>query len=118
MISAGELLTLMRGDTPHAVLDLRERGAFQRGHLFRAWSLPGGELVLRLGELVERPDTTIVVHCGGRTRSYLGAESVRRMRLPNPVVAVKNGTMGWELAGLELERGASRWAPDPSPASR
>ena len=80
--------------------------------------MPGGELVLRLGELVKRPDTTIVVHCGGRTRPYLGAESVRKMGLPNPVVAVKNGTMGWVLDGFELEAGASRWPPEPSPGGR
>src|SRR5258705_13885548 len=80
--------------------------------------MPGGELILRIGEVVERPDQTIVVHCGGRTRSYLGAESLRRMGLSNPIVAVKNGTMGWQLDGLELERGATRWPPAPSEKSR
>jgi len=40
------------------------------------------------------------------------------MRLANPVVALENGTMGWELAGLALERGAARWAPAPSARSR
>jgi rhodanese-related sulfurtransferase len=40
------------------------------------------------------------------------------MALPNPIVALENGTMGWELAGLELERGARRWAPPPSERSR
>ena len=40
------------------------------------------------------------------------------MGLPNPIVALENGTMGWELAGLTLERGASRWPPAPSPAGR
>jgi rhodanese-related sulfurtransferase len=83
-----------------------------------AISVPGGELVLRISDLVRRPDTTIVVHCGGRTRSYLGAESLRRMELPNPIVALENGTMGWTLAGFELERGASRAAPPVSARSR
>jgi len=100
------------------IVDARTPEEYARGCIPGAWSVPGGELVLRIADLVERPDTTIVVHCGGRTRSYLGAESLRRMGLPNPVVAVKNGTMGWELAALELERGAARWAPSPSPASR
>jgi rhodanese-related sulfurtransferase len=100
------------------IVDTRTPEEYARGCLPGAWSMPGGELVLRIGEVVKRPDTTIVVHCGGRTRSYLGAESVRKMGLPNPVVAVKNGTMGWELAGLTLERGASRWPPEPSPAGR
>src|SRR5215831_17242507 len=100
------------------IVDTRTPEEYARGCLPGAWSMPGGELVLRIGELVHRPDTTIVVHCGGRTRSYLGVESVRKMGLPNPVVAVKNGTMGWELAGLELERGAGRWPPAPSTAGR
>ncbi len=100
------------------IVDTRTPEEYARGSLPGAWSVPGGELVLRIADLIERPDTTIVVHCGGRTRSYLGAESLRRMGFPNPVVAVKNGTMGWELAGLQLERGAARWAPPPSPGSR
>src|SRR5439155_1012521 len=127
MLKPDALADLIASDTPHAVLDVRERGAFERGHVFRTttlprrpleFSVPGGELVLRIGELVERPETTIVVHCGGRTRSYIGAESLRRMRLPNPIVALENGTMGWELAGLTLERGANRTAPAPGSKSR
>jgi len=93
------------------IVDSRTPEEYARGCIPGAVSVPGGELVLRIGELVERPETTIVVHCGGRTRSYIGAESLRRMSLPNPVVALENGTMGWELAGLTLERGAARWAP-------
>ncbi|MEX2223010.1 MAG: rhodanese-like domain-containing protein [Candidatus Rokuibacteriota bacterium] len=100
------------------IVDTRTPEEYARGCLPGAFSMPGGELVLRIGELVARPDQTIVVHCGGRTRSYLGAESLRRMGLPNPIVAVKNGTMGWQLDGLELERGASRWPPAPSEKSR
>ena len=100
------------------IVDTRTPEEYSRGCLPGAWSMPGGELVLRIGELVERPEQTIVVHCGGRTRSYLGAESLRRMGLPNPIVAVKNGTMGWQLDGLELERGATRWPPAPSEKSR
>ena len=93
------------------IVDSRTPEEYARGCIPGAVSVPGGELVLRIGELVERPETTIVVHCGGRTRSYIGAESLRRMSLPNRVVALENGTMGWELAGLTLERGAARWAP-------
>ena len=99
-----------RGDDL-VIVDARTPEEYARGCIPGAISVPGGELVLRIGELVARPDTTIVVHCGGRTRSYIGAESLRRMRLPNPVVALENGTMGWDLAGLTLERGAARRAP-------
>jgi rhodanese-related sulfurtransferase len=100
------------------IVDSRTPEEYHRGCIPGAVSMPGAELALRIGELVKRPDQTIVVHCGGRTRSYLGAESLRRMGLPNPIIALENGTMGWQLAGLELERGAERWAPPPSDRSR
>jgi rhodanese-related sulfurtransferase len=108
---------IARGDDL-VIVDARTPEEYARGSVPGAWSVPGGELVLRIGELVRHPETTIVVHCGGRTRSYIGAESLRRMQLPNPVLALENGTMGWELAGLTLERGAARWAPAPTARSR
>jgi rhodanese-related sulfurtransferase len=117
-ITPRELSARMAEGRDMVIVDTRTPEEYHRGCLPGAWSMPGGELVLRIGELVKRPDQTIVVHCGGRTRSYLGAESLRRMGLPNPIVAVKNGTMGWQLDGLELERGATRWPPAPSERSR
>ncbi len=108
-IAAGEDLVIVDTRTPEE---------YARGCVPGAISVPGGELGLRIGELIRGPDTTIVVHCGGRTRSYVGAESLRRLGLPNPVVALENGTMGWELAGLALERGAARWGPALSDQGR
>jgi rhodanese-related sulfurtransferase len=35
----------------------------------------------------------------------MGAESLRQAGVPNRVVALRNGTMGWELAGLVCDRG-------------
>jgi len=100
------------------IVDSRTPEEYARGCIPGAWSVPGAELVLRITDLVPTPDIPIVVHCGGRTRSFIGAESLRRMALPNPVVALENGTMGWQLAGLEPERGASRWPPPVSAKSR
>jgi rhodanese-related sulfurtransferase len=108
-IRAGEAMVIVDSRTPEE---------YARGCIPGAVSVPGAELVLRIGDLVTKPETPIIVHCGGRTRSYIGAESLRRMKLPNPIVALENGTMGWQLAGLELERGAARWAPAVSARSR
>ena len=96
------------------IVDARTPEEYRRGCVPGAVSVPGAELALRVPDLLGGPATTVVVHCGGRTRSYLGVESLRRAGLPNPVVALRNGTMGWELAGLVLERGAARRAPPPS----
>jgi len=74
--------------------------------------MPGGELAYRIADLVPNPDTLIVVNCAGRTRSILGAESLRQAGVPNRVVALRNGTMGWELAGLTPDRGqAAEFTP-------
>jgi rhodanese-related sulfurtransferase len=117
-ISPRELQTRVERGDDMVIVDARTPDEYTRGCIPGAWNVPGGELVLRIADLVRDQDTTIVVHCGGRTRSYIGAESLRRMGLANPIVALRNGTMGWELAGLELERGATRWAPAPSDRAR
>jgi rhodanese-related sulfurtransferase len=71
--------------------------------------------VYRVPDKVPSPDTLVVVNCAGRTRSIIGAQSLRNAALPNRVVALENGTMGWELAGLELARGREDALPPPSP---
>jgi rhodanese-related sulfurtransferase len=77
--------------------------------------MPGAELAYRVHDAVPDPHTLVVVNCAGRTRSIIGCQSLRNAGISNPVVALKDGTMGWELAGYESERGASRRAGDPSP---
>ncbi len=84
------------------VLDSRTLEEFTRMSIPTGISVPGGELVYRIGDLAPDPKTLVVVNCAGRTRSILGAESLRRAGIPNKVVALRNGTMGWELAGPAL----------------
>src|SRR5262245_3591452 len=76
--------------------------------------VPGAELAWRIHDLAPNPDTLVVVNCAGRTRSIIGCQSLRNAGVPNPVVALKDGTMGWELAGFECERGSQRVGAFPS----
>jgi rhodanese-related sulfurtransferase len=80
--------------------------------------VPGGELALRIADITRtHPDALVVVNCAGRTRGIIGARTLQRMGLTS-VVGLKNGTSGWVLAGLPLERGARRFdLPEPSPQS-
>jgi len=87
------------------VLDSRTYEEFMRMSIPTGISVPGGELAYRIGDIVPDPKTLVVVNCAGRTRSILGAESLRRAGIPNKVVALRNGTMGWELAGFRCDRG-------------
>jgi rhodanese-related sulfurtransferase len=58
-----------------------------------------------------------VVNCAGRTRSIIGAQSLINAGVPNRVVALENGTMGWHLAGLALARGETDSARRPGPSA-
>lgn len=79
-----------------------------------AIDMPGAELAFRIHDIAPDPQTLVVVNCAGRTRSIIGAQSLINAGIPNPVVALKDGTMGWHLAGLELEHGTEREAGHPS----
>ena len=115
-VDPAELRAMMDSGLDMVVLDSRPIDEFRRMTIPTAVNVPGGELVYRIGEFVSRPETTIVVNCAGRTRSILGAESLRSAGVPNKVVALRNGTMGWELAGFTCDRGRTDRYPEREPA--
>jgi rhodanese-related sulfurtransferase len=110
-IAADELHCRLRAGADMVVLDARPFDEYSRVSIPTATNVPGAELVLRIRDLAPSPDTTVVVNCAGRTRSIIGAQSLINAGVPNKVVALRNGTMGWQLAGLTCERGKDRRAP-------
>ena len=115
-IAADELARLIGKDADLVVLDSRPFDEYARVSIPGATNVPGAELVLRARDLTPSPDTMVVVNCAGRTRSIIGAQSLISAGLPNKVVALRNGTMGWSLAGLTCDSGKSRRAPRVSRA--
>ena len=116
-IAPGELKRLQQMKKV-VVVDSRPFEEYHRMSIPEGIDVPGAELVYRIHDLAPSPDTLVVVNCAGRTRSIIGCQSLRNAGIPNPVVALKDGTMGWELAGLSVERGAERVAPPPSGEGR
>ncbi len=115
-VSAEELNDMLAGPDPVVVLDSRPMDEFRNMNIPTATCCPGAELVYRVHDLAPSPETTVIVNCAGRTRSIIGAQSLINAGIPNRVAALRNGTMGWHLAGLGLERGNERPAPEPSTA--
>ncbi len=76
---------------------------------------PGAELHYRVLPLADS-DTEIVVHCGGRTRSIIGAQTLIDAGCKR-VYALENGTMAWQFEGLELEHGNESAIPEPDEAA-
>ncbi len=113
-IAADELDRLICDGTDMVVLDSRPFDEYQRVSIPTAVNVPGAELALRIRDLAPSPATLVVVNCAGRTRSIIGAQSLINAGVPNKVVALRNGTMGWTLAGLACESGKARRAPGVS----
>ncbi len=114
-IDAADLDRLLKSGADLVVLDSRPLDEYVRMSIPTAVNVPGAELVLRVRDLAPRPETTVVVNCAGRTRSIIGAQSLINAGVPNKVMALRNGTMGWSLAGLRCDTGQNRRAPAPSP---
>src|SRR5262245_12165067 len=113
-IAADELDALIRGGPDMVVLDSRPFDEYHRVSIPTAVNVPGAELVLRIHDIAPSPETMVVVNCAGRTRSIIGAQSLINAGVPNKVVALRNGTMGWTLAGFACESGKAERAPGVS----
>jgi len=110
-LAAGEVKALLDAKADVVVLDARRFDEYQTMSIPTATSVPGAELVLRARALAPDPATRVIVNCAGRTRSIIGTQSLVNAGLPNPVAALRNGTIGWKLAGLQLDHGQARRAP-------
>ncbi len=107
-LAADDVAALISSGADIAILDVRRFDEYATMNIPGSVSVPGAELVLRAGRAAPDPATTIVVNCAGRTRSIIGAQSLINAGVPNRVVALRNGTIGWTLANHALEHGAAR----------
>lgn len=115
-VPPGQIHELIDSGRKLVILDSRPYDEYHRMNIPGGIDVPGAELAYRVHDLAPDPDTLVVVNCAGRTRSIIGCQSLRNAGIPNEVVALKDGTMGWELAGYRCERGSTREAPTPTPA--
>lgn len=107
-IDAADVQKMIDDKTDMVILDSRPLPEFTNMSIPGGIDCPGAELVYRVKDFVTRPETLVVVNCAGRTRSIIGAQSLINAGLPNKVMALKNGTMGWHLAGLKVARGETK----------
>lgn len=117
-LPAEQVQALIDTGADMVVLDARRWDEYQTMSIPTGVSVPGAELVLRAQALAPSPSTHIVVNCAGRTRSIIGTQSLLNAGLPHRITALRNGTIGWLLAGQRLDHGASRRPPEVTPAQR
>jgi rhodanese-related sulfurtransferase len=107
-LPADEVASLIARGANIRILDVRRFDEYATMNIPGSVSVPGAELVLRAGRAAPDPKTTIIVNCAGRTRSIIGTQSLINAGVANKVVGLRNGTIGWTLAGQDLEHGADR----------
>ena len=112
-VTAAELNAWMQSGKDMVVVDSRPLAEFNRNSIPGAFDCPSAELPYRMPDFVRSPDTIVVVNCGGRTRSIIGAQVLINAGFPNPVYALKDGTQGWKLAGFQLNHGRTEEVPPP-----
>jgi rhodanese-related sulfurtransferase len=117
-IDAADVQKLLDSKADMVILDSRPMPEFNNMSIPGGVDCPGAELVYRVKDFAPRPETLVVVNCAGRTRSIIGAQSLINAGLPNKVMALKNGTMGWHLAGLKVARGETKRSARREPKRR
>ena len=115
-ITAEQLKKLIDDKADIALFDSRSYEEFHANSIPTAISVPGAELVYRFADMAPSPNTMVVVNCGGRTRSIIGAQSLINAGVPNKVVSLKNGTQAWHLAGYEVLKSITAQPPAVTPA--
>ena len=101
----------LRSESDVVVADVRTPEEYREAAIPGAVNLEGVNLARNLATLRD-DDQPVVVNCAGRTRSIIGTATLQRMGVDN-VYELENGTMGWLLAGRDLEHGADRRLVDP-----
>jgi|SRR5438034_1639177 len=104
-MSLAELESRVRvGDDELIVLDVREREAYQAGHIRGARLLPRGQLELRVNQELPDPTRRILTCCEFGRISTLAAATLRTMGFQR-AVALDGGMKAWLEAGYPVVKG-------------
>jgi glyoxylase-like metal-dependent hydrolase (beta-lactamase superfamily II)/rhodanese-related sulfurtransferase len=88
-------------------LDVREREAFEAGHLPGARHIPRGQLELRVDRELPDPTVRVLAYCQYGKISTLAAATLRTMGYIR-AVALDGGMEAWAQASYPIEKGQTR----------
>ncbi len=104
-MSLAELTACLEGRKDELiVLDVRERDAFEAGHIPGARLLPRGQLELRVNDELTDPTRRILAYCEFGRVSTLATATLRQMGFQG-AVALDGGMKAWREAGHAVKAG-------------
>ncbi|MFN3267313.1 MAG: rhodanese-like domain-containing protein [Deinococcales bacterium] len=87
------------------LIDVREPDEYAAGHIPAALNIPLSSLELRAGELLQDPETPLVMICRSGNRSRSACEYLEALGHGN-LANLQGGTATWAQEGRPLEVGA------------
>jgi sulfur-carrier protein adenylyltransferase/sulfurtransferase len=92
---------LIASDSP-AIVDVREQGEWDEGHLPGAVHVPRGNLESRIEGAVPDRSRSVVVYCSSGNRSAFAAKTLEELGYDN-VVSLAGGFTDWKRNGLPFD---------------
>lgn len=87
------------------LLDTRTQSEWENdGHIVNATLIPHDEIDLRVSELPEDKDTTILLYCRSGNRSQTAAQTLLDLGYTD-IRDLESGIIGWKNAGYPVEYG-------------
>ena len=96
--------TLMINHQNARIIDVRNRGEFEKGHIPNARNIPVSELPQHNNELEKLSDTPLIVYCASGVQSKGVIGTLHKNGLKQ-LYNLRGGLTEWERANLPVTRG-------------
>ena len=101
-VGPAEAVTLInRKDA--VVIDVRDEGEFNSGHINNARHIPENQLADRMKELEKFKAKPVIVSCAMGRRASVAVDALKKQGFAD-VVALRGGISAWSQAGMPLEK--------------
>ena len=105
-ITPADLRNVQESESPHALIDVRERGEYALDQIFGAVPVPRGQLEMKIPAIVPWFDAPVIVYCDDGFRSARAAETLEQIGYQR-VSVLQGGIDAWKAAGFETVYGVN-----------
>ena len=105
LIGPGDAVRLVNGGA--LVLDVRDAGEYEAGHIIDARSIPAKEVAQRADSLKKYKEKPVVICCESGFASATTAKALRGLGF-SKVATLRGGLRSWRQENLPLVKGAAK----------
>jgi rhodanese-related sulfurtransferase len=105
LIGPGDAVRLVNGGA--LVLDVRDAGEYEAGHIIDARSIPAKEVAQRADSLKKYKEKPVVICCESGFASATAAKALRGLGF-NKVATLRGGLRSWRQENLPLVKGTAK----------